>query len=49
MELLDPLLLARWQFGLTTLYHYLFVPLTLGMALVTAIFQTVWYRTGAVK
>ncbi|TFV81023.1 cytochrome ubiquinol oxidase subunit I [Microbacterium sp. dk485] len=49
MELLDPLLLARWQFGLTTLYHYLFVPLTLGLALVTAIFQTVWYRTGDVK
>ena len=49
MELLDPLLLARWQFGLTTLYHYLFVPLTLGMALVTAIFQTVWHRTGDVK
>ncbi|KAA9146301.1 cytochrome ubiquinol oxidase subunit I [Microbacterium lushaniae] len=49
MELLDPLLLARWQFGLTTLYHYLFVPLTLGLVLVTAIFQTVWYRTGDVK
>lgn len=49
MEWLDPLLLARWQFGLTTLYHYLFVPLTLGMALVVAIFQTVWHRTGDVK
>ncbi|MDX2376858.1 cytochrome ubiquinol oxidase subunit I [Microbacterium sp. LRZ72] len=49
MELLDPLLLARWQFGLTTLYHYLFVPLTIGMALVVAIFQTVWYRTGDIK
>ncbi|GAA2075083.1 cytochrome ubiquinol oxidase subunit I [Microbacterium hatanonis] len=49
MEWLDPLLLARWQFGLTTLYHYLFVPLTLGMGLVVAIFQTVWYRTGSVK
>jgi cytochrome d ubiquinol oxidase subunit I len=49
MEFLDPLLLARWQFGLTTLYHYLFVPLTLGMSLVVAIFQTVWYRTADVK
>jgi cytochrome d ubiquinol oxidase subunit I len=49
VDLLDPLLLARWQFGLTTLYHYLFVPLTLGMALVVAIFQTVWHRTGDVK
>jgi cytochrome d ubiquinol oxidase subunit I len=49
MDFLDPLLLARWQFGLTTLYHYLFVPLTLGMALVVAIFQSVWHRTGNVK
>ena len=49
MDFLDPLLLARWQFGLTTLYHYLFVPLTLGMALVVAIFQSVWHRTGDVK
>jgi cytochrome d ubiquinol oxidase subunit I len=49
VEWLDPLLLARWQFGLTTLYHYLFVPLTLGMALVVAIFQTTWYRTGNLK
>jgi cytochrome d ubiquinol oxidase subunit I len=49
VEWLDPLALARWQFGLTTLYHFLFVPLTLGMSLVVAIFQTVWYRTGNVK
>ena len=49
MEWLDPLILARWQFGLTTLYHFLFVPLTLVMSLVVAIFQTVWYRTGDVK
>lgn len=49
MDLLDPLLLARWQFGLTTLYHFLFVPLTLGMALTVAIFQTAWFRTGTVK
>ena len=49
MDLLDPLLLARWQFGLTTLYHFLFVPLTLGMALTVSIFQTAWFRTGKVK
>ncbi len=49
MDLLDPLLLARWQFGLTTLYHFIFVPLTLGMALTVAIFQTAWYRTGHLK
>ncbi len=49
MEWLDPLALARWQFGLTTVYHYLFVPLTLGMALVAAIFQTAWVRTAKVQ
>ncbi|WP_395243299.1 cytochrome ubiquinol oxidase subunit I [Agromyces sp. MMS24-K17] len=45
-DLLDPLLLARWQFGLTTVYHFLFVPITIGLATTTAIFQTAWYRTG---
>ncbi|WP_437585038.1 cytochrome ubiquinol oxidase subunit I [Paramicrobacterium sp. CJ85] len=45
-QLLDPLILARWQFGLTTLYHFLFVPLTIGMATTVAIFQTAWVRTG---
>ncbi|MEV7692598.1 cytochrome ubiquinol oxidase subunit I [Microbacterium sp. NPDC089189] len=49
MEFLDPLALARWQFGLTTLYHYLFVPLTLGMGLIVAIFQSAWVRTGHTK
>ncbi|GAA1464975.1 cytochrome ubiquinol oxidase subunit I [Microbacterium thalassium] len=49
MEFLDPLLLARWQFGLTTLYHFIFVPLTLGMSLFVAIFQSAWYRTADVK
>ena len=39
-ELLDPLLLARWQFGLTTIYHFLFVPLTIGLATTAAVFQT---------
>lgn len=47
-ELLDPLLLSRWQFGLTTVYHFLFVPLTIGMALTIAIFQTAWVRTGKI-
>lgn len=47
----DPvaLSLARWQFGLTTLYHYLFVPLTIGMMLLVAILQSTWVRTGKVK
>lgn len=48
-EFLDPVALARWQFGLTTLYHFIFVPLTIGMALLVAILQTVWVRTGNEK
>ena len=46
---LDPLTLSRWQFGLTTVYHFLFVPLTIGMVLLVAIMQTVWTRTGDEK
>ena len=38
--------LARIQFAMTSLYHFLFVPLTLGLALLVAIMQTVWYRGG---
>ncbi|MBC9954669.1 cytochrome ubiquinol oxidase subunit I [Leucobacter sp. cx-42] len=48
-EALDPLLLARWQFGLTTLYHFIFVPLTLGMSLLVALLQTAWVRTDNIK
>ncbi|WP_348787775.1 cytochrome ubiquinol oxidase subunit I [Leifsonia sp. NPDC080035] len=47
-EILDPLLLARWQFGLTTIYHFLFVPITIGTVTIVALFQTAWYRTGKV-
>jgi cytochrome d ubiquinol oxidase subunit I len=42
----DPLLLARWQFGITTVYHFLFVPLTISLAFTVAGLQTAWYRTG---
>ena len=42
---MDPLMLARWQFGITTVYHFLFVPLTIGLAFTVAGFQTAWYRT----
>jgi len=38
--------LARLQFAMTSLYHFLFVPLTLGLAPFVAIMQTLWYRTG---
>ena len=38
--------LARVQFAMTSIYHFLFVPLTLGLAPLVAIMQTTWYRTG---
>jgi cytochrome bd ubiquinol oxidase subunit I len=38
--------LARWQFGITTLYHFIFVPITIGLAAFTAYCQTRWYRGG---
>ncbi len=37
--------LARWQFGITTVYHFIFVPLTIGLAFFVAGMQTAWYRT----
>ena len=43
---MDALDLARWQFGITTVYHFLFVPLTIGGAFFVAGFQTAWVRTG---
>jgi cytochrome bd ubiquinol oxidase subunit I len=42
----DALDLARWQFGITTVYHFLFVPLTIGLSFLVAGLQTVWVRTG---
>ena len=43
---MSALLIARWQFGITTVYHFLFVPLTIGTAFLTAALQTAWLRTG---
>ena len=36
---------ARAQFALTAIYHWLFVPLTLGLALVMGIMETCYFRT----
>jgi len=36
--------LARWQFGITTVYHFIFVPLSIGLAALVAVMQTIWYR-----
>jgi cytochrome d ubiquinol oxidase subunit I len=37
--------LARAQFATTSIYHFLFVPLTLGLGPIVAVFQTLWFRT----
>ena len=42
---MDAVDVARWQFAITTVYHFLFVPITIGMSLVVAIFHTQWLRT----
>ena len=39
-------MLSRWQFGITTVYHFLFVPLSIGLSFTVAGFQTAWFRTG---
>ncbi|MCA0294787.1 MAG: cytochrome ubiquinol oxidase subunit I [Actinobacteria bacterium] len=41
--------LARWQFGITTVYHFFFVPITIAMSMLVAIMQTIWVRTGSEK
>jgi cytochrome d ubiquinol oxidase subunit I len=38
--------LARAQFATTSIYHFLFVPLTLGLGPLVATMQTIWHRTG---
>ena len=43
---LDPLTIARWQFGITTVYHFLMVPLTLGLGAVVVFLQARWVGTG---
>ena len=43
MNVLD---LSRWQFGVVTVYHFLFVPITIGLGFLVAGFETAWIRTG---
>lgn len=38
--------LSRWQFGITTVYHFFFVPLTLGLSVLVAIMETLYVRSG---
>lgn len=43
MDVID---VSRWQFGVTTVYHFIFVPLTIGLAPLIAVMQTIWVATG---
>src|SRR5699024_8027155 len=43
MDVVD---ISRWQFGITTVYHFIFVPLTIGLAPLVALMQTFWQVTG---
>lgn len=43
---MDVLELARIQFASTTIFHYFFVPVSIGLALIIAIMQTIYFRTG---
>src|SRR5271168_2235934 len=43
---MDVVTLSRLQFALTALYHFLFVPLTLGLVMLLAIMESVWVMTG---
>ncbi len=42
MDVLD---IARWQFGIITVYHFLFVPITIGLSAIVAGLETAWLRT----
>lgn len=37
---------SRWQFAMTAIYHYMFVPLTLGLAFIIAVMESLWVKTG---
>jgi cytochrome d ubiquinol oxidase subunit I len=38
--------LARWQFAITSIYHFFFVPITIGLSFLVAVLQTMWHRSG---
>ena len=42
---MEEVLLSRWQFAITTIYHFLFVPVTLGMAIFVAMLETCYVNT----
>lgn len=46
---METLFLARMQFAITSVFHFFFVPLTLGLSIFIAILETAWVRTGDEK
>lgn len=46
---MDTITLARLQFGITTIYHFFFVPLSIGLSIIVALMQTAYVRTGSDK
>ena len=47
MEFLsDPVILARIQFAFTAMYHFLLVPVSIGLGLIVAIYETRYYKSG---
>ena len=46
---MNALSLARWQFAITTVYHFIFVPITIGSGFLVAGLQTAWVRTSKEK
>jgi cytochrome d ubiquinol oxidase subunit I len=43
---MDVLTLSRWQFAITSAFHFIFVPLTLGLSILTAWMESKYVRTG---
>lgn len=43
---MNPVTLSQWQFGITTVYHFFFVPLTIGLSIIIAIMESLYVKTG---
>src|SRR5450830_360518 len=43
---MDTLTLSQWQFAITSVYHFFFIPLTLGLSVILAVMETIYVRTG---
>ena len=43
---MDPVILSRWQFAITTIFHFFFVPVTLGLSLFLAVLETKYVTSG---